>query len=223
MQRNADVNEWFLLSALNERERQDAMRLLSPTALTCPAGADVIDADRAPRALFFILAGNAVILREVDGNRVLLNRVGSGDSFGAASLFGDCTRFPTTIRAKTALSLLRFDEDRLSELFMAYPVCALSYIRFLTGRIRFLNDRIDSLTGRTAEGKVAKFLLTHAGSDGVLTAGMPMRQVASSLDIGRASLYRLLSDLAERNIIAVDRGCIKILDYKKLERLVNPK
>lgn len=212
----------YLFSELTKAQTADAISRLGAVRHTYPAGEVILTGDAFAKSLFFVESGTATVTRTVDGNPVLLNLVRAGGCFGAAALFGNCPHYPTTVRAKTRLSLLEIDGEALTALCYAYPQVAMAHIRFLSERIRFLNDKIDSLTGRTSESKLAKFLLTHSDPEGVFCPELTMKNVAASLDIGRASLYRLLSRLSDEGLIRQEGGTIQIINKTLLERLANP-
>lgn len=68
-----------------------------------------------------------------------MNRLGAGQIFGAAALFGETDAYVTEIEALRATRLLFISQARMSDYIARYPVVAENYIRFLSDRIRFLN------------------------------------------------------------------------------------
>ncbi len=79
-----------------------------------------------------------------------------------------------------------------------------NYLSFLTGRIFYLNRRIDAYTGGSAECRLAMYLLDNQ-QDGVppkVTLPFGMNKLAELLGIGRASLYRAMETLEKKGIAA---------------------
>jgi CRP-like cAMP-binding protein len=208
----------YLFDGLTGEEKNEAYSLLHVHVEEYRNGEVLFSPSIFTPTLVYVLSGSATVKQECEGRQVLLNILKEGDTFGAASLFSDRRSYPTTVRAKGTLKVAVVQEEALQELFLRYPQSALSHIRFLSDRVRFLNDRIDSLSGRDVESKVSKFLLSAYGKP-TLHSNLNMRQVAASLDIGRASLYRLLKKFEERQIITFTNGDITILNIKELERL----
>ncbi|MFR7473244.1 MAG: Crp/Fnr family transcriptional regulator [Christensenellales bacterium] len=88
-----------------------------------------------------------------------------------------------------------------------------NYLSFLTGRIFYLNRRIDAYTGGSAECRLAMYLLDNQ-QDGVppkVTLPFGMNKLAELLGIGRASLYRAMETLEKKGIVAREGKCIAIL------------
>ena len=81
------------------------------------------------------------------------------------------------------------------DLIRREPCVAENYVRFLTGRIRFLNRRIAAFTAGAAPRKVARYLWERRQGDGSVPLPDNMVALAASLDMGRSSLYRALDTL----------------------------
>ncbi len=217
------LSSCYLFQGMTEEDVSRALLLLSPTRHSFASGEIILNTDDTHHRLYFIESGSVRISRTVDGNPVLLNVAKAGDCFGVASLFGNCEKYPTIVTAKGVTSLQIVEEDALAACFASFPQTALAHIRFLSEKIRFLNDKLDSLSGRSSISKLAKFLTTNADTEtGVVSSPLSMKQIASSLDIGRASLYRLLGQMESSQWILLTDGCIKICDRQSLERLANP-
>ena len=110
-----------------------------------------------------------------------------GDLFGAAALYSDDPEFVTTITAKRPGRCLLLSQQRVDQLLAQDPRIRETYLRYLTGRIRFLSGRLQSLAQTGVEGKLARYLLANA-QEGQLTCSAT--DLAKRLGIGRASLYR---------------------------------
>lgn len=210
----------YLLAGLTPAEQETAIAALHATAVVYPAGTIVSSPDTFTHALYFVVSGSLTVTREDGSASVLLRMLGAGASFGAASLFGCGETYPTTIRARTAVRILAITEGALETLFLHEPRAALAHIRFLGERVRFLNERLNATTGRNVESKVSKYLLDTYGKE-TFRSELNMTQVARSLDIGRASLYRLLTRFSADGAISLSRGTVRILDFDYLKRKAN--
>lgn len=163
-----------------------------------------------------IVCGRALVSRASGGRRVILRHLEEGAFFGVSSLFGG-EAFPTDIAADTKCVVAIATESALETLLKSDPQVAMNYIRFLSGRIRFLNDSIDSYSIRSADEKIAKFILRECvGGEGSV---LSYTRTADELGIGRASLYRSLDNLENRNIISRQKQKIIILDANALNKI----
>ena len=94
---------------------------------------------------------------------------------------------------------------------------AESYIRLLTSKIQFLNNRVKAYTSGSAEARLAFHLLSlDESKSGRVEVGVSKTDLADMLDIGRASLYRALDTLTEKGIIKYCKSEIIILDFDAL-------
>ena len=89
-----------------------------------------------------------------------------------------------------------------------------NYLRYLTGRIRFLSGRLQSLVQSGAEGKLARYLLANV-REGQLTCAAT--DLARRLGLSRASLYRAFQSLEESGLISRHGKTISISDLSGLE------
>ncbi len=213
-----EFKKCHLIAVLPDDQREAAIELIHPTVAEFPPKSIIFRAEEFAPSFIFILAGNVTVERKEGGKRVLLNKLSSGDSFGAASMFGGEGVFPTRVQAKTNVRIAAVDESSLTELFHAYPAAAVAHIRFLSEKIRFLNRKIAALTGRDAESKVSNYILKTYGKE-TSQGRLNMAQTARFLDLGRASLYRIISQLDDAGIIRYQDGFIEIIKINELERL----
>lgn len=166
-------------------------------------------------ALGLILSGSVLVHRVGGGNPVLLNRIPEGRLFGAAALFAEAEPFVTRITAAEPTAVFFLPAPLCEDLIRRRPDFAVGYVRFLSDRIRFLNRRIAELSAPGTEQKLAQYL-----SERDEVADLSMVQLAASLGIGRASLYRALDSLTERGLIERAGRGIRSLDREGLRSFV---
>jgi DNA-binding MarR family transcriptional regulator len=94
---------------------------------------------------------------------------------------------------------------------------AENYIRYLTRRIYFLNDRIEELICPSTDQRVLLYLTQNA-EDGRFT--LAMTTLAQSLSISRASLYRALDKLEAAGRIRRDGRTIELVSARQGEPLL---
>lgn len=208
----------FLFEGMSESEIEGVLLNANGLTETYSAGDAVVERFEKMRELSFVLEGE---LRVYGGKdcRVLLNSIGSGGCFGVSTLFGGKEEFPTRIVAYTDATLFRISEENLKKLLRTYPQAAINYVTFLSDRIRFLNRRVESFAVRSAESKVASFLLANTDEDGLLDTHLNMSEIASALGIGRASFYRILDTFTADGWIEGHGRSIRIKNKIKLERI----
>jgi len=151
-----------------------------------------------------VLKGKVNVYNLSCGKPALLNSIGAGGLFGAAALFDGSKSYFTTVKAASACELLFLSEKSVLKLMKEDSVVAYNYVRFLTGRIGYLNSIINALTAGSAENRLACYLLGQ--KEEKFTLPVSCSALADMLGIGRASLYRAF-DFFEKNgtIVRSDR------------------
>ncbi len=199
-----------LVAGLTDAEKKAAFTAAAPFSSRYVAKETVVAAGDPFSAIGIVADGALSIIRSGEHRRVIHKRAGYAEIFGVSSLFGGEGGFPTTVIAEETSTLLLLDEEGVSRMLMAVPPVAKNYITLLTEKIRFLNQRLDTLAGRSAEERVASFLLSRGG--GETSLGITKSALASTLGLGRASLYRILDEMEQAGVIRTGRASIEVLD-----------
>jgi len=188
----------------------------------CAAGEGFqIGGDDGSCALGLVVDGEVSVCRDDSQRNVTLNVLHPGDCFGASALFSDGTspsHSVTRIEAAKEAVVAFISETRLRRLLTSNPSLCISYITFLTGRIRFLNSKLYTFSGGTTVEKVAKLLLSQHRETGCCSADN-CAELARRLNIGRASLYRALDSLEKQGIIHREGQRIEILDKARMSEV----
>lgn len=162
------------------------------------------------RSIGVLLSGSAAVEKHADNASMLMSVLQPGDVFGAATILSDAEVYPVSIRTLTPSKTLIIPEETfLAAMREDFPLTE-AYMRYLTGRIRFLNSRIDGLAQPSAEDRLYNFLCNNA-VDGVCVLGFPIKSLADALCIGRATLYRAFDTLEEQGRIRRSGRSVKLL------------
>ena len=174
-----------------------------------PAGEAVYTPDHFQRRLGVLLSGEL----QVTKGSLNVSVLQPGDLFGAAALYCDGA-FSTTITARKDSRCLLLEQELVDTLLAEDSAIRAIYLGYLTGRIRFLSGRLQSLAQPGAEGKLARYLLANGG-EGQLTC--PATDLAKRLGISRASLYRAFEAMEQAGLITRKGKTILIHDPSALE------
>lgn len=158
---------------------------------------------RFQRCLGILLSGSLRVTKDA----LAVSMLAPGDLFGAAALYSDAPDYAVTLTGRKAGRALLIEQGRLDELMGIFPLLRENYLRYLTGRIRFLNGRLHSLAAGDAEGKLARYLLSDQS---VLSSSAT--DMASRLGVSRATLYRAFHALESQGLITRSHGLIQISD-----------
>jgi len=180
----------FLFSGIDESR---IASLLSNTEGVCVEhcvrGQKIRSSEGAPPALCIVLEGRAAVEKQKGDATLRISVLEKGDLFGAASMFCSEEDYVAEISALTSVWTIQIPETALRSIMHAEPSVMENYIRYLTGRIRFLSSRIDSLACGGIEERLY-FALSNLAHDGKCSLNCSMDAFAKSLGVSRATLYR---------------------------------
>ena len=162
------------------------------------------------RCLGVVLSGQL----QVTKGSLAVSALGPGDLFGAAALYSDEPEFASTVTAKGPSRCLMLEQPLVDRLLAEHSQIRENYLRYLTGRIRFLSGRLQALAQPGVEGKLARYLLASGGSS------CPATQLCQRLGMSRASLYRAFAALEDSGLITRKGKTITVLDPVGLETVL---
>ena len=165
-------------------------------------------------SLCLLISGKARVTAQNECGRVTLNVIPEGGTFGAARLFGGMSRV-SRVTASSKGEMFTIPQPTVEKMLKLDFVFALGYIRFLSDRVRFLNERIASFTSGTCAKRLARLLIKRSDENGLVKLNN-MSAVSKSLDVSRASLYRALDELTEKGLVEKTGGGILIKSMEKL-------
>ena len=162
------------------------------------------------RSLGVVLSGQL----QVTKGTLAVSVLEPGDLFGAAALYSDEPEFATTITARGPSRCLMLEQALVDRLLAEHGQIRENYLRYLTGRIRFLSGRLQTLAQPGVEGKLARYLLAGGGSS------CPATELCQRLGVSRASLYRAFAALEDSGLIRRTGKTITVIDPAGLETVL---
>ena len=136
---------------------------------------------------------------------------------GAAALYNDAPDYATTLTAHTPCRAIFFPQATVDRMLGEEAVLRRNYLRYLSGRIRFLSGRLQSVTQAGSEGKLARYLLANA-RDGAVN--ISATDLARRLGLSRASLYRAFEALEKAELIRRTGKTIEIPSLPALQSVL---
>lgn len=184
----------FLFDGIEASVRTELLSALPPPE-EFRRGDVVYTAATFRRAVGVVLAGELSVLR-LSGGHERQQRLSAGSLFGVAALFGN-EEYVTEVIAAKQTRVQFIPEEQLLLWFHRDGRVAENYVRFLTDRIRFLNEQLRGCTGGDAEDRLRQYLYAHCDADGKLCLKVSWSTLAGQLGMGRSSLYRAREALME--------------------------
>lgn len=171
------------------------------------------------RSLGIVLSGGLRVTKDnADGHAMLMSTLTSGALFGAAALFNEEAEYVTNITAITKSRVVFLTQELMQRMIRREPRIAENYIRYLSGRILFLNKKMFFLTAGTAEQRLSSFLLDNVPPGEPTQLPMPINKLADALNISRASLYRAFDTLIGNGAIKKSGKTVCITDAERLNK-----
>lgn len=162
------------------------------------------------RCLGVLLSGQV----RVTNGPLSVSTLEAGELFGAAALYNDAPDYATTLTAHTPCRAIFFPQATVDQLLGEEPLLRRNYLRYLSGRIRFLSGRLQSVTQSGSEGKLARYLLANAAGGSV---SISATDLARQLGLSRASLYRAFDALEKAALIHRTGKTIEVPDFAALQ------
>ncbi len=175
-------------------------------------GETIYDYDNYKNSLGIILKGSVLVKKGRD-KKALFNTLKTGEAFGGAVLFRDGP-FIAGITAQSRSDIVFISADMMRELMSLSMDINMNYIRYITDSLVFLNEQLDIFSGCGAEERTLRFLekKSRKTDNGLYVFDdMSLTSLAEYLSVGRATLYRILSDFESKGIIKKDGRKIYLL------------
>ena len=170
--------------------------------------------DQKNVALGIILRGKAEVFSADPGKDVLIRTLSAGEVFGVSSLFDNGAKFSSKVISKGGARVLFISESSLSQLLENDKTIMYNYIKLMAAQIRFLNEKIMYFTAGSTERRLALYLASLGKK--TIKMSISMTDLANTLDVGRASLYRAFDKLSEDGYIIKSEKIILIMDREEM-------
>ncbi len=194
--------------------------------ITFPAGETVVTPALTSSYLGIVISGTLQVYADHTGEKKLLRVLDKGKLFGVVGLL-DGQRYASLIIAKTDAVVLCIPREIVLQLLKTESTFTENYVRFLTGRIRFLNRKVEYLSQGSAAARVAAYLLSLVPHDYAGTGPITVIpdytavELSELLNLGRASLYRAFDVLGRDGLVRKNGKVYEIIEIKKLKLLLN--
>ena len=213
-----------VFASLSVQDQQRVEELARPTLLK--AGEAAYRADEDLSQLVVVHSGRLKIFRlSADGSEQLIRVLVPGDFTGETSVFTG-QRPDDYATALEECQLCVFRHDDLEGLIRRHPEIGLQLLSRVSARLSDTEHRLNSLTSRDVESRLADYLLGLSSTwrGGVATVTLPVakKDVASLLDTTPESLSRALKSLAGQGLIVIGAGrSVSITQPDRLQQLVD--
>jgi len=178
----------------------------------------------AVTGLYAVVKGRMKLVRySPAGKELLLHLAPTGATFADAALVGP-GGYPATAEAVEASIVWCLPKAKLVEMIRTSPEIGLAMIGSVSAWTRTLARKLEMLTQRRVEERLALFLMGRVGRrelepGEVVELGQPKHLVAAECGTGPEVLSRTFKRLEEDGIIATGTSTVTVLDPKRLADL----
>jgi CRP/FNR family transcriptional regulator len=175
-------------------------------------------------ALFVVLAGQVKLVRySPKGRELLLHLANPGQTFAEAALFAGET-YPATAEVVEAARVWCLPRAVLIDLLRASPELALAMLGSVSMWTRRLASKLELLTQRRVEERLALYLIARAGSEeleagAVIELAQPRNLIAAQCGTGPEVISRTFRRLEDDGILAAAPHHVTVLDPARLRAL----
>ncbi len=162
-------------------------------------------------SLLVIMRGTVKIYKASEhGQEKTLALLEAGDFFGEMGVFCGAPR-SASAEALSDCEVLVIERDRFLELMNGFPGLAAGVALALAERLRRTDEDLGRLAFRDARGRVVEALLQLSGTHGEpaghgvrLTLRLTHRELANYAGVSRETATRLLTELQDSGLVALD-------------------
>lgn len=171
-----------------------------------------IEGDKS-KGIYFVAEGTIKVYKSSkDGKEQILKLIYEGDSFNDVTVFTSDMN-PASADAVTSVKLYLLSRENMISLIYKHPEVSLNIIKSMTDKLIYLTSRIEDLSLKRTQGRIAKILLLFDGKK------ISQKMIADIAGTAREVVSRTLKDFVSKSIIKIEKRNIAILDRKKLKDL----
>ncbi len=199
--------------------------LYSKFGKSMPAGTVIFNEDEPGYDMFILHEGRVRIFKKVRSVETTLAELGKGDFFGEMAILEKSPRSASAV-AITDIKVLVLDEKTFELLLKSTPEVAFKMMKKMAERLRYADERIETLLFKDATSKVVDMISNVAKKNGVESGKGVVVNISATDLAGRVGLdvdktKRVLDILVERKFLKVEEDRIIIRNPKKLLKILN--
>jgi CRP-like cAMP-binding protein len=149
------------------------------------------------------------------GKEQVLHLAGPGATFAEAAVIGGFA-CPAFAQAVEASQVARIPTAAFQAFLRSDHQACIDLLAGLAGWLHHVVDLLEDLTLRDAAGRLARHLIQHAGSGGVVELPSMRKHLASQLNLTPETLSRTLRRLDQDGCISAEREAIVVVDPQRL-------
>jgi CRP-like cAMP-binding protein len=158
---------------------------------------------------------------DYSGKTIKIEDIEAPKPLATAFLFGKENKFPVTVTANNEVKILSVPVSEFLKILQLNLQILKNYLNSISSRAQFLSQKLNFLSFKTIKGKVAHFLLDHAGEKfHSVELKNTQQQLADLFGVTRPSLARVFGEMQKEGLISIKNKTVTLLDRKALKELI---
>jgi len=158
---------------------------------------------------------------DYSGKIIKIEDIEAPKPLATAFLFGKENKFPVTVTANNDVKILSVPVSEFLKILQLNLQILKNYLNSISSRAQFLSQKLNFLSFKTIKGKVAHFLLDHAGEKfHSVELKNTQQQLADLFGVTRPSLARVFGEMQKEGLISIKNKTVTLLDKKALNELI---
>lgn len=209
------TTDFEILRGLSEPEQREILASCTPRRYK---RREIICHEGDPGDCLHLIKSGRLIVRVATplGDTATLTMLGPGHSFGELAVLDSHSRRTATVEAVESAETLAFGRAQLTALRQRYPEIDRVMIDTLAAQVRRLSAQVLEALYLPVETRVVRRLIDlaalYGGSSPTAEIRLNQEDLASMAGTTRATTNKVLRDLQQRNILALTRGRITVVD-----------
>ncbi len=163
-------------------------------------------------AIALIHSGEVNVLLDNDDKKsTVVNTLKAGSCFGISNLLFH-HKLDTNLKCKTDTTIIYIPKEIVRAEMAKDAKLAMRYGAFCNEKINFLIKKLEFFTLQSAREKLIAFLMENKDENGIVPLESTKENLAASINISRAGLYRELSRLQHLGAVNLNKTDIHIKD-----------
>ena len=206
-----------LFSGISDEELLVMLKCLGARKESFAKGEFLLRAGDSVDSISLVLSGNVLIIQEdIWGNRHILAKAGSGQSFGSALACAPGTVSSSAVSAETAVTVLRMNVKRVLNICSAACAHHNAIIRNLLGELASKNlastAKLTHMGQRGTRAKLLSYFSSEVKRNGSYEFDIPFsrQQLADYLAVDRSGLSLELGKMKGEGLLEFNKNHFKI-------------
>lgn len=222
---NGAISNCMLFEKMSTEELTMLLNCLKPRIRRLSKN-DIANAAGDPfEGIGVVLSGQAAVIKEsAAGNRNILTMLKPGDLFGEMAAFSGSGKWPATVVAQTACSIMYLPPDKIlgqcEKSCISHRQLIMNMLGILSKKALMLSRKLEFLSIKSMRGRIANFLLEQYIKSGQTTFLLPMNrnELADFLNVSRPSLSREMCKMRDDGLLDFHRSAVQLKDIEAMKK-----